>query len=439
MPDDLQNNLTNRAGRRDFLKQGTVAAASLIGTSRAWAKANDRLRVALIGGGGRGKALINEMYANPNVDVVGVCDVDSNRLAERAAEIEKISGKRPRTETDLRKILDDKSIDAVTIATCNHWHALATIWACQAGKHVYVEKPVCHNVVEGQRMVQAARQYKRVVQGGTQRRSWGRFRRAAELLQQGAIGDVYMGRCFLTRYRPPIGFKDSTQPPAWLNWDLWVGPAQMQQYHANLIHYNWHFFWEFGNGEMGNNGSHYIDVTRWFMGKELPSRIQSAGGRFGPKDQGQTPNVENSTFQFDDGKILECQIRNVYTPEPSQFHIYGTKGYMHFQEDISKRKFDYEIYLGTSEKPEPDQGTHPDIDHYGIFAQAVRDNKPDILTCDVEKARVSATYCLLADIAFRLKRDLNFDPKTERFVRDEEANKMLTRNYRKPYVVPEKV
>ena len=424
--------------RRSFLTQGGLATASLIGTSKSWAAANDRLRVALIGCGGRSRSLVQEMMSVPNVDVVAVCDVDRNRLNERAGDVEKKTGRRPRMEEDMRKLLEDKSIDAVSIATTNHWHALATIWACQAGKHVYVEKPVCHNIFEGQKMVEAARKYKRIVQGGTQRRSWGGFLRAAELLHEGVIGDVYMARTFLTRYREPIGFKPSEPPPSWLNWDLWLGPAQKQDYHANLVHYNWHFFWEFGNGEMGNNGSHYIDIARWFMGKKMPSRIQTAGGRFGTKDQGETPNIENSTFIFDDGKILECQIRNIYTPELSQWHFYGTKGYMHFQEDIFKRIFDYKIFLGTSDKPEPHAGTRPDIDHYGIFAQAVRENKPEILTCDVEEARISASFCLLADIAYRLKRDVQFDPKTERFT-DSEANAMLTRNYRKPFVVPDKV
>src|SRR5437868_2633602 len=249
----------NNIGRRGLLKQGGLAAASLIGTSRAWAGANDRLRVALIGCGGRTRSLVGEMLSVKNVEVAAVCDVDRNRLEERAGDVEKKSGKRPRMEEDLRKLLDDPSVDAFTIATTNHWHALATVWACQAGKHVYVEKPVCHNVFEGQRMVEAARKYKRVVQGGTQRRSWGRFLRAAELLHQGVIGDVYMSRTFLTRYREPIGFKPTEPPPKWLNWDLWLGPAPQQAYHANLVHYNWHFFWDFGNGEMGNNGSHYID------------------------------------------------------------------------------------------------------------------------------------------------------------------------------------
>jgi predicted dehydrogenase len=427
------------APRRQFLQTG-AAAASLIGTSRLWAGANDRVRVALIGCGGRSRSLVKEMLSVKNVDVPIVCDVDQRRVEERAADVEKITGRKPRMESDLRRVLEDKSLDGVSIATCNHWHSLATIWACQAGKHVYVEKPVCHDVWEGQRMVEAARKYKRAAQGGTQRRSWGAFHRASELLRQGVIGDVYMSRGLLTSYREPIGFRSVEPPPPWLNWDLWVGPAPMQPYHANLVHYNWHWFWDFGNGEMGNNGSHYIDVQRWFMGKKFPVRVQSAGGRFGPKDQGQTPNVQNATFTFDDGKILECEVRNVYTPEVQQWHFYGTKGYMFFLEDIGKHTFKFDVYLGANKKPEPDMGTKPDIDHFGIFAQAIRENKPEILTCDVEESRISATYCLIADIAYRLNRDLKFDPQTERFPGDDEANTMLRRaEYRKPFTVPERV
>jgi len=425
----------NHHERRYFIAGGLITASSL--ATRAWG-ANERVRVGMIGCGGRTRSMIKEILGVPGVDLVAVCDVDRNRMEERANEVAKICGKKPAMYEDMRKLLEDKSIDAVAIVTTNHWHALATIWACQAGKHVYCEKPVCHNVFEGQKMVEAARKYKRVVQGGTQRRSWGGFRKAVEVLNQGAIGDVYMVRTFLTRYREPIGFKPNTAPPNWLNWDLWLGPAPQQPYHANLVHYNWHWFWDFGNGEMGNNGSHYIDIARWFMNKKNPSRIQTAGGRFGPKDQGQTPNVENSTFTFEDGKILECQIRNVYTPEASQWHIYGTKGYMHFQEEIFKREFNFEIYLGTNEKPEPKVENFPDIDHMGIVIDAIRQNKPEILTCDLEECRISANYCLLADIAYRLNRDLKFDPKTERF-EDADANAMLSRKYRKPFVVPEKV
>lgn len=431
----------NMPHRRDFLKEASILAGSLLGNSDLWAGANDRLRVALIGGGGRGRALIEEMLVTPGVEIAGVCDVDQNRLRQRASEVEQKTGRRPRMETDMRRLLEDPSIDAVTIATCDHWHALTTIWACQHGKHVYVEKPVCENVFEGQRMVEAARKYRRVVQGGTQRRSWGRFRRTHEILNSGLIGDVYMSRTLLTGYRAPIGFKPTEHPPSWLDWDLWLGPAPKQPYHANLVHYNWHWFWDFGNGEMGNNGSHYIDISRWFMKKELPTRIYSAGKRAGPADQGQTPNAHNATFIYEDGSILECEIRNTYTAEASEWHFYGTKGYLHFQENIMVRPrvFNVEVYLEGSKEPIPDIGTYDDIDHFGIFAQAVRENKPEMLTCDVEKARISATHCHLANLSYLLKRDLKFNPQTERFIGDDEANALLTREYRQPFVVPERV
>ena len=168
--------------------------------------------------------------------------------------------------------MDDTSIDAVTIATCNHWHALAGIWACQAGKHVYVEKPIAHNVWEGRKLVEAARKYDRIVQGGTNRRSSGSFRTVAKLVRDGVIGRVYWARCEFPRPRDPLGFKPAEPPPSWLDWNLWLGPAPEQAFHRNLVHYNWHWFWDFGNGEMGNNGIHIIDVCRWIMGQEVPVR-----------------------------------------------------------------------------------------------------------------------------------------------------------------------
>ncbi|MFN0166962.1 MAG: Gfo/Idh/MocA family protein [Bryobacteraceae bacterium] len=425
------------SNRREWMT--AAAGGMLIGTSKAWAGANDRMRVALIGAGGRGGALMREMWEVPNVSVVAVAEPDRNRLAKRAGEVEAKEGKAPRTETDLRKILEDPSIDAVTIATCNHWHTLAAIWAMQAGKHVYVEKPVCHNFFEGQKLAEASRKYNRVVQGGTQRRSVGRIRRAMQLLNDGAIGQVFMSRNLVTRYRKPIGFKNPETPPSWLDWDVWLGPAPSQDYHANLIHYNWHWFWDFGNGEMGNNGVHYIDVARWGMNQKLPVRVQSTGGRFGDKDQAQTPNVQNAQFTYADGSILECEIRNVYSTETSHFHFYGTKGYMYFVEDWRKQEFDYKIYLGDTEKPEPDGGTAEPLHHYGNFVAAVKAGKPEMAVCNAEEARLSSSHCMLADISYRLKRDLRFDPKAERFVGDSEADRMLTHGYRKGFEVPDRV
>jgi len=257
--------------RRHFL----IAASA---ASQSWAGANDRVRLAIIGVGSRGSAHIREILRGPNVEIGALVDPDGRRTDTAASAVYEKTGKRPRLESDMRRIFEDKNIDAVTIATTNHWHTLTAIWAMQAGKDVYVEKPVSHNVWEGTKLVEAARKYNRIAAGGTQRRWSGRFRKAVELVHAGAIGDIYQGNFFFPGNRDSIGFKEPKEPPAWLNWDLWVGPAPMQPYHENLVHYNWHWFWDFGNGELGNNGIHLIDVLRWAMRKDLPSRVYSTGG-----------------------------------------------------------------------------------------------------------------------------------------------------------------
>src|SRR5688500_15398830 len=309
--------------RRHFL----VAASA--GAAQSWAQANDQVRIALAGLGGRGNDLLREAVALDKVQVVALVDPDGNRAEKAAAEVVKRAGNRPRLESDLRRVLDDKEIDAVAIASTNHWHALLAIWSMQAGKDVYVEKPVSHNFLEGVRMVEAARKYKRVVQGGTQLRSFGRFRKAIELLHGGTIGDIYQAKWMFPGARESIGFKQPQRPPAWLNWDVWLGPAPMQPYHENLVHYNWHWFWDFGNGELGNNGIHLVDISRWGMNKRLPSRIYSTGGRFGYKDQAQTPNTQNITWVYDDGSSITAEMRGLYTGEQRAWNFFGSKCHMH--------------------------------------------------------------------------------------------------------------
>jgi hypothetical protein len=224
-----------QSNRREFLKRSTGAAAALWGTSQAWAGANDRIRIASIGVGGRGASVMQSMAGLPKIEVATVCDPDETRMRKAASELDALTGKSVKQERDLRRILDDPSIDAVVLTCCNHWHSLAGIWACQAGKHVYVEKPVSHNFVEGRKLVEASRKYNRIVQGGTQRRSHPNFRKAIQAIHDGVIGDVYMARWLLPSQRESIGFKKPEAPPATLNWNLWRGPAPQQQYHANLV------------------------------------------------------------------------------------------------------------------------------------------------------------------------------------------------------------
>ena len=257
--------------RRDFISSAAIAgSAQLIGTSRAWANANDRIRVAIIGMGGRSRDHIKQMSRIPGVELAAFCDVDETQMAKRSADFASVTGKKPVLQQDLRRVLEDKSIDAVTIATCNHWHALAAIWAARPASTSMWKSPSATISFSGAQMVAASRKYNRLMQGGTQRRSSGYVRHAIKSLREGVIGDVYMARCVHYQKRDSLGFKDSENPPSSLNWDLWVGPARMQPFNRNFQPYNWHWFWDFGNGELGNNGIHYIDVARWGLNRDFP-------------------------------------------------------------------------------------------------------------------------------------------------------------------------
>jgi predicted dehydrogenase len=417
--------------RRDFLR----ASTSLIGTSHLWAQASDRVRLAIIGLGGRGNDHLNLFSSIPNTEVATLVEPDGNRAEKAAGVLFQKTGKRAKIESDMRRVFEDKSIDAVTIATCNHWHALSAIWACQAGKDVYVEKPVSHNLFEGQKLVEAVHKYNRMGQGGTQRRSYPRFRRAIELIHAGTIGEIYLGKWTFPGNRDSIGFKPIEKPPSWLNWDLWLGPAPEQPYHGNLVHYNWHWFWDFGNGELGNNGIHLVDITRWGMKKGLPVKVHSSGGRFGYKDQAQTPNTQTTTWQYDDGSAIVGEIRGLYTSEPMSWDFFGSKGHMHVFDDGR-----FEITIGRNKKPEVIEQLPPDKDdtHYSNFTGAVRSRKRETLHAEIYETHISTALCHLGNIAYRLGRELKFDPAKEKFVGDAEADKLLTRVYRKPYAVPEK-
>jgi predicted dehydrogenase len=422
------------ANRRGALK---TAAGLLIGTHQAWAGANDRVRLAIVGVGGRGTELMRQTSKLANVEIGALVDPDGRRTEKAAALLQQLTNgaMKPKLESDMRRTFEDKNIDAVFVANCNHWHSLTGIWACQAGKDVYVEKPVSHNVFEGGKLVEAARKYKRIVQGGTQRRSYGRFRKVVEMIHGGVIGDIYLAKWVFPGSRDSIGFKDpQSQPPSWLNWDLWLGPAPMQPYHENLVHYNWHWFWDFGNGELGNNGIHLVDVARWAMNKELPVKIYSSGGRFGYKDQAETPNTQTVTWTYADGSAMLGELRGLYTSEVMSWDFFGTKGHIHIEGDNK-----FEITMGRAKTAEPVTDALPTINHYENFVQAVRERKMELQTAEIRESHLSTALCHLGNISYRLGRELKFDPARGRFEGDSDADKLLTRNYRKPYVVPERV
>jgi predicted dehydrogenase len=441
--------------RRDFLKStsavatGLFAGASLLAGGRRAVAADEEIRAAVIGLNGRGGAHIGGLLRIPGVRITALCDPDESLFESRAQGIADKQGAKPRCYYDIRELLEDDQVDVVTIATPNHWHALATIWACQAGKDVYVEKPASWGIFEGQQMVKAARKYGRIVQNGTQSRSEGGKRHAVARLYAGDIGKVYMARSLCFKTRRSIGFKPPMDPPASLHWNLWRGPAPEQPYHENLVHYNWHWFWDFGNGDYGNQGVHQADVARWGLAKGLPTYVHSRGGRLGYEDQGETPNTQVAEYQYDDGTMLVMEVRGLPSNDEAGIRIgnsfYGSEGWM-TEGDDWKVHLGYE---GTVQEEAPDRelpdvgGAGPD-DPFANWIKAVRSRKVADLNAEVEEGVQSAALCHLAMTSYRLRRALSFDAVKEEYVDDDEANSYLRRRAEgrrmpREFEIPEKV
>jgi len=356
----------NEISRRQFLAEGSKAAAGLaaaqvfISTAKAQTTSpNEQINIAVVGIRNQGGYHIECLAGIPNVRVKTLVDIDENLFEGRIKEVEEKHGYRPGVETDIRRMLEDKDIDAVSIAVPNHWHALATIWACQAGKHVYIEKPASGTVWEAGQMIAAARKYDRIVQVGLQNRSINNVRAAVKFLHEGGIGDVYMARTVCLKARDPIGaYPDgpSTEDPGdWplygypregkvrpcsvdylkkVNYDAWLGPAPKRPYNRNRFHYNWHWNWDYGNGEIGNTAPHNIDIAVWGLGrKDLPREIYSEGGYFAFESAQQTPNTQIAVFQYADGVILQSECRGVYANREGHDvaignFFYGSKGWL---------------------------------------------------------------------------------------------------------------
>ncbi|WP_394990152.1 Gfo/Idh/MocA family protein [Emticicia sp.] len=427
--------------RRDILKATVPSSLAMMAIptiipSTAFG-ANDRMRVAVIGINGRGKDHISGFMKQDNVEVATLCDVDNVVLQSGAKAFEEKYNKKVQTEQDLRKVYEDKTIDAVSIATPNHWHALAAIWACQAGKDVYVEKPACHNLFEGRKLIEAATKYNRIVQHGVQLRSSVAMQEAIKHLRDGLIGKVYMARGTVYKWRPDIGNLGKSPVPEGLNWDLWQGPAQVRDFSKNYVHYNWHWFWDYGNGDVGNQGIHETDLCMWGLNVGLPETITSAGGKYLWNDCKETPEVLSTTYNYPkEGKVIQMEVRPWMTNKEDGVEVgnifYGDKGYM-----VINGYSDYKTYLGKSREPGPARNAGGD--HYKNFVEAVRAKDKSMLNGPVETAHLAASIAHLGNISYRLGRTLHFDPTKETFIGDKEANAMLTRKYRAPYVVPDKV
>jgi predicted dehydrogenase len=415
---------------------------------RAAASPNDTVRVACVGVRGQGRTHLNKYGAMQNVEVAAICDIDESVLSERVADIEKAGRKRPATFTDIRKLLEDKTIDAISIATPNHHHTLQTIWACQAGKDVYVEKPCAHDMFEARQIVAAAQKYNRLVQHGTNSRS-SIARQAIGQIREGLVGDVYMARGLCFKWRDTIGRKPVEPIPPGVHYDLWLGPAPQHEFTRNRFHYNWHWFWDYGNGDLGNQGIHQVDVARWGLGVKYPTKVSAMGGHFMFDDDQETPNTLTATYEFDDGgkkKMMVFEVRHWMTNHESGIGddgrapntvgaiFYGSKGRLAIWDEDHGR---YQTFLGKEQQPGP---SGEDIgNNWANFIAALRTKKREDLNAPIEEGAISTTLVHLANISYRVGRTLHFDAASYSVKGDPEANRLFRREYRKPFVVPEKV
>ncbi len=437
--------------RRQFL--GKTAAAVLVAGTMARGRvfgANNRIRVCTVGFNGQGRSHINDILKMKDAaEYTALCDVDADVRARGAKMVEEAQGRAPKLYKDIREALADKEVDAITIATPNHWHTLAAIWGCQAGKDVYVEKPASHNVYEGRQLVAAAKKYNRIVQHGTQSRSNATLIRDIKLIHQGLIGTIVESRGYVYKNgnRGSIGRGKPGPVPETLDWNLWQGPAREQEFKINVerkkpglyVHYDWHYFWEYGNGEIGNQGVHQMDIACWGHNRGMPQRVHSAGGRFGLDDDGQTPNTQATTFSYADGSILTFEVRNLgsfqeYDGGNCGNSFLGTKGFY----VVDQGFFTYKEGKQGQREAIPIPANAPQVDKgskWDRFFKAMHSRKTEDLPMQVEEAHISCVHCQLGNAAFRAGRSLEFDANTERF-KDKEANKFITREYRKGFEVP---
>jgi len=466
--------------RRDFIKKSLIGSAAItIGgmgfSPKSYASilgANERINIGVIGIRNQGSVHIDNwcsMKDSHNVRLKTICDTDELLFESRSKIVVEKTGLKPLTEWDMRKVLDDKDINAVSIVIPNHWHALATIWACQAGKHVYVEKPASHNIWEGRKMIEVARKTNLRVQVGLNNRSSNNVIEAIKFLHEGGIGEVYMARALCFKPRDSFGMAKDSVPPATFHYDRWLGPAPYRPYNEKRSHYNWHWYWDTGNGDTGNTGPHQLDIARWGLNKnEHPVSVYSNGGIYGfRKDESspekrtpgvmvyggveayghdktlqETPNTQTCSFKYSDGTMLEFETRGRYTNnEGSKGQevgnlFYGTEGWLEISGDTWKafRSREKEPFAGSK-----DNGRNQKETHWTNFLDAVRAGKNEILHCDINEGFYSSSLPLLANISYRLGRELKFMGDYEKFANDPEADAQLTRVYRKPYVVPGEV
>jgi predicted dehydrogenase len=433
--------------RRYFFLSTAAAAAGL--RASGLASPNDTIRIGIAGVRGQGRAHIREFSGMKNVQIAALCDIDESVLDARLAEIEKMGLPRPARYVSFRKMLEDRSIDAVSIATPNHSHALQTIWACQAGKDVYVEKPCSHNMFESRQIVAAARKYNRLVQHGTNSRSTAGLKEAVGHLREGLIGDIYMARGLCFKWRDTIGRAPEEPVPPGVHYDEWLGPAPVRPFTRNRFHYNWHWFWDYGNGDFGNQGIHQLDICRWGLGVTYPTKVSAMGGHFMFDDDQETPNTLVVTYEFNGRgnrrQLMVFEVRHWITNNEAGIGeregkrggntvgniFYGSKGYMAIDGYAT-----YKTFLGREQQRGPARSEGGS--NFKNFIDALRTRRREDLNAEIEEGAISCDLMHLGNIAYRVGRTLEFDPTTMQVKNDPEANRLFKRSYRPPYVVPER-
>jgi predicted dehydrogenase len=380
--------------------------------------------------------LATNFASNPNSVVTQICDVNENLFADTVKKLGDIQGVDPKPVQDLRRVMDDKSIDAIAVATPDHWHALATIWGCQAGKHVYVEKPISNNVFEGWQEIQAARKYDRLVQVGTQSRSMPHYREAIEYLRSGKLGKVHAAKAWNSQLRRRVNAVADSAVPKGIDWDIWQGPAPEHPYNENRYTYGWRWLWDYGTGDMGNDGVHDLDIARWGLGVDYPTAVQCMGAKLQfDGDIQETPDTQYVTFNFPENKVLiyEQRLWSPYHQEGFENGVafYGNSGYMLIGRAAWKvvEKGNKVVIDRTADRS--------DMPHIENFVSAIKSKGS--LNCDIEEGYKSTLLAHLGNLAFRLGKPLSFDPATQTFVGDPDANAYLKRAGRKPFVIPEQV
>jgi predicted dehydrogenase len=406
-----------------------------LSTPLAAMAASDRVRIAIIGTRGRGRALTGDFLDVPNVEVAALVDPDQRSFAKAAKLITDKTGKQAQQYSDLRRVLDDKSIDAVVVATPDHWHAPAAILAAQAGKDVYVEKPCSHNLREGRLMVNAAAKYNRIMQVGTQARSRASCKRAIQFIHSGKIGKVRMAKAWNVQLRDNIGKHHDSAPPKELDYDLWTGPAPTLPFRENRFHYNWHWWWNFGTGDMGNDGVHQMDMARWALNVDAPIAAAGWARKVFFDDDQQTPDSMNITFTYPGGEALIFEQR-IWTPygmsdQENGVAVYGSDGMV----EIGRwqGKWGFKVYDAKGKLVSTDQAAN-DETHAQNFIDCVRSRQ--LPNATIATGHTSTLHAHLGNIIARTGRNITFDPKAETIAADSEATRLLGRTYRPHWATP---